>query len=163
MELKAQPGAQAVPRIRQILSAGGSCFLTVTGNSMAPFLHHERDAVVLAAPEERHFARGQILFFERRGGGYILHRVRRVLRDGSLVMNGDAQAWVERIRRDQVVAAVVAVRRKDGSLVDCGSLRWRLRSAMWYPTRPLRPLLFRLRARLRGGRNAGIGGGGTDL
>lgn len=144
MEQRVMEGYRAVPEMERVLAAGASCLLTVTGSSMVPFLHHERDTVVLAKPGKERLKPGQILFFRRRNGTYILHRLRRVEKDGSLLICGDAQTWTERIRLPQVVGVVVAVQRPDGRIVSCDGLSWRLRSALWYPTRPFRPLLFRI-------------------
>ena len=149
MEQKAVPGYQAVPRMEEILSAGGRCLLTVTGTSMTPFLRDNRDTVILAAPVPELLTPGRILFFRRRSGAYILHRIRRVEADGRLRMCGDAQTWTESILPDQAIGAVVGIRRESGRILDCGSLSWRLCSALWYPTRPIRPLLFRLWGTLR--------------
>lgn len=143
MEQRAVPGVQAVPRMEEILSSGGRCNLTVTGSSMVPFLRHERDTVVLAQATDALLRPGRILFFRRQDGTYILHRLRRVEKDGSFRICGDAQRWTERIWRSQVIGAVVAVRRQSGRVVDCDGFFWRLCSALWYPTRPLRPTLFR--------------------
>lgn len=151
MEQRAVPGAQAVPRMEEILSSGGRCGLTVTGSSMVPFLRHERDTVVLAPATGELLTPGRILFFQRQDGTYILHRLRRVEKDGSFCICGDAQRWTERIRPEQVIGVVVAVRRQSGRVVDCGGFFWRLCSALWYPTRPLRPLLFRIWAAGRKG------------
>lgn len=144
MDQGAQAGSQAVPRMEEILRGGATCLLTVTGYSMVPFLRHGRDAVILAQPTRERLRPGRILFFRRPGGDYILHRLRRVERDGSLILCGDAQSWTERIRPSQIIGAAVAVRRETGRVVDCGSFSWRLCSALWYPTRPIRPLLFRI-------------------
>ena len=137
-------GYRAVPEMEKILAAGASCLLTVTGSSMVPFLHHGKDAVVLAKPGKEGLKPGQILFFRRGNRTYILHRLRRVEKDGSLLICGDAQTWMERIQRSQIIGVVVAVQRPDGRIVSCDSFSWRLRSALWYPTRPFRPLLFRI-------------------
>ena len=142
-------GAKAVPQMERILASGASCRLTVTGSSMVPFLHHGRDGVILAPPTQDRLKPGRILFFRRNTGAYILHRLRRVERDGSFLICGDAQRWTERIRRSQVIGVVVAVQRENGRVVSCDGFFWRLCSALWYPTRPFRPQLFRAWAAVR--------------
>lgn len=149
MEQRVMEGSQAVPQMEKILASGASCLLTVTGSSMVPFLRHGQDTVVLAPPTPERLKPGRILFFRRETGTYILHRLRRVEKNGSFQVCGDAQRWTERVWRPQVIGVVVAVRRKDGRMVDCGGLSWRLRSALWYPTRPFRPQLFRIWAAIR--------------
>lgn len=150
MEHTAMPASEAVPQIIEILERGQQCMLTVTGSSMLPFLRHKKDAVVLAKPEPQMLRRGRVVFFQRESGAYILHRIRRVEKDGSLCINGDAQAWTEHIRPEQVLAVVVAIRRKSGRILDCNGILWRGLSALWYPTRPIRgqllPICFHVRA-----------------
>lgn len=138
-----------VDNMTELLSQGQRCLLTVTGSSMLPFLRHERDAVLLAQPGPGDLKRNRIVFFRRQEGCYILHRIRRVLPDGTLVMCGDAQAWTERIGREQVLGAAVAVRRRDGRIRDLSAPVWRLAAALWYPTRPIRPWLISMAVRLR--------------
>lgn len=132
------PGSEAVPRIMEILNRGDGCFLTVTGQSMLPFLRHGRDAVLLESVRPEKLTRGRVVFFQRATGEYVLHRIRRRNKDGSLLINGDAQDWTERIRQEQVLAVAAAVKRPGGKLEDCNGLGWRLKSALWYPTRKAR-------------------------
>lgn len=56
------------------LSCGEKVFLTVTGNSMLPFLADGRDRVVLQRIEKRP-KKGDIIFYRRKNGAYVLHRV----------------------------------------------------------------------------------------
>lgn len=75
------------------LSCGEKVMLTVTGNSMLPFLRDGRDSVVLGKLEKPP-KRGDIVFFKRANGAYVLHRV--VKRKGDLYyFSGDAQRVVE--------------------------------------------------------------------
>lgn len=136
------PGKIVVPQILQILSRGESCLLTVTGASMLPFLRHKKDSVLLSAPQEKDIAVGRIVFFQRLDGCYILHRIRRIRKDGSLLICGDAQSWTEVISPNQILAVVTAVQRQSGRMVSVRSLGWRMASALWYPTRPLRRWLL---------------------
>ena len=120
--------------------------LLVTGTSMVPFLRHEKDHVRLAPPTGDYRV-GQILLFHL-GDRLILHRLRKK-RDGKLVMNGDGQCHCEVILPEQVVAVGTHVIRRSGRVISCKSPGWRLLSALWYPTRPLRPRLLRLAAGLK--------------
>ena len=114
--------------------------LIVTGSSMLPFLKHELDTVWLVRVEGK-LHRGQILFFRRTNGSMVLHRIRRILPDGCIVVNGDAQVWCEVVCPEQAVAVVSAVTR-DGKMRRTDSLITKIRDAFWYPTRPFRPLIF---------------------
>ena len=135
-------GSDFLPELVQILSSDGRVFLTVSGSSMRPFLKHGRDIVCLQTCTDKDIKRGQILLYKRLDQSLILHRVRKCLPDRKAVMNGDGQAWCETISFDQVVAVVISVERK-GRHIACDRLRFRLWNAFWYPTRALRPMLFK--------------------
>ncbi len=115
--------------------------LLVTGSSMLPFLKHKRDTVWLVKSTE--YRHGQILLFRRINGTFVLHRIRKIFPDGSMLVNGDAQSWCETVSPEQAVAVVCAVTVR-GKKRDCSSLFMRCRDALWYPTRPVRPVLFRI-------------------
>lgn len=126
-----------LPEIR----GGGSFVLTVTGSSMAPTLHPGRDAVLLEEADA--VKTGDILLFQRPTGEFILHRCIRI-RGDKLTMNGDAQSWSEEIDLSQVRAK--ATKR-------CRAGKWQnfssLYAALWRHTRPFRPALLKLKAKLR--------------
>ena len=126
------------------ISAGGRICLVVTGYSMAPFLKHGRDVVYLRAWKDKDLKRGQILLFQRSDHALVLHRIRKRFSDGKLLMNGDAQAWCETISTEQVLAVVSSVERK-GRHISCNSICFLLWNWLWYPTRPIRPVLRKLR------------------
>lgn len=131
--------------IREILSQGGSFLLTVTGTSMLPTLTPGRDQVELTAPEK--LKAGDIIFFRRPAGAYILHRIIRT-DGGSLTVNGDSQTWTETVEVPQVAGVVRRILR-DGKWIDADSLPFRAYSRLWPMTRPVRPALIRIRHLLR--------------
>ncbi|MBP3368030.1 MAG: S24/S26 family peptidase [Clostridia bacterium] len=124
-----------------ILASGGVFPLVVTGSSMLPFLKEGRDTVILQKADK--LCRGQIVFFRRNSGEFILHRVRRKYPNGRLLVNGDAQSWCELIRSECVLAEVISIERR-GRTIDPNGFTSRLLRMLWYPTRPVRPLIFRL-------------------
>lgn len=138
------PGKVIAPQLTDAISAGGRICLVVTGSSMTPFLKHERDRVCLCAWEEKDRKCGQILLFQKPNQSLVLHRIRKCLPDGKLLMNGDAQRWCETISAEQVLAVVSSVERK-GRHISCSSIWFWLWNWLWYPTRPIRPILFKLR------------------
>ena len=123
----------------EILDSGAILPLTVTGSSMLPFLRHRRDTVHLRKTDSPR--RGQILFFRRANGEFVLHRLRRILPDGRFLMNGDAQDWCEVITREQVLAEVIMITRNGKSRNPCGPGA-QILNCLWYPTRHIRPLIW---------------------
>lgn len=135
-ELLATPGVEALP-------------VTISGNSMAPFLKHGRDTVFLARIKEP-IKRGDMILYRRPSGAYILHRVYKVKND-SLTMIGDAQITLEPgIPTANAAAIVTAVTRK-GKRLTKGSPVWLFYEKLWLALVPIRPFIFRLRAFLKHG------------
>ncbi len=132
-----------MPVLRELLAQGQSVSLTVTGESMSPFLRHGRDQIRLAAvtaPPQR----GDMVFFRRRNGQYIMHRVLRRMPDGNYAIIGDGQQQVEfPIAPEQIFAVVTQVCRK-GVWLGPESFWWRFFAGPWLTLLPLRPLLRRM-------------------
>lgn len=104
------------------LSCGEKVALTVTGNSMLPFLADGRDKVVLQKIEKLP-KKGDIVFYRRKNGAYVLHRV--VKRRGELFyFSGDAQLRVEGpVGKGQLLAVCKEVER-DGKTIKSNSISW---------------------------------------
>ena len=132
-----------MPVLRELLAQGQSVSLTVTGERMSPFLRHGRDQIRLAAvtaPPQR----GDMVFFRRRNGQYIMHRVLRRMPDGNYAIIGDGQQQVESpIAPEQIFAVVTQVCRK-GVWLGPESFWWRFFAGPWLTLLPLRPLLRRM-------------------
>lgn len=134
-------------RLLPLLERGGEVPLRVTGTSMVPFLRDRRDTVYLRSPALCPPRTGDILFFRRLDGVWVLHRLFRPLSDGRLLINGDAQTWFETIRPEQIAGVAVKLRRDAGPVRPVrrrGALAlWKL----WRALLPVRPGLLRLLGR----------------
>lgn len=116
---------------------GGFVPVVVTGNSMNPFLVNGRDVVWLSACGEKDFKKGKILLFKQDDEKLVLHRLRKILPNEELLMNGDAQIFCEKIKKNQVIAVAVWVERQNKKR-RCRSRR------VWQMLMPLRPYMMRL-------------------
>ncbi|MEQ2455831.1 S24/S26 family peptidase [Flavonifractor hominis] len=136
-------------RLLPLLQAGAEVPLVVTGESMRPFLRDRQDTVFLRGREFVPIRNGDILFFRRGNGQWTLHRFCRKCADGTLVVNGDAQTWTERIRPEQVAGVAVRIRR--GERPPVSARRWPGGVIVWLWTllRPVRPYLLAGLSRLR--------------
>lgn len=120
--------------------------IPVAGNSMVPFLHHG-DMVCLDLVDSP-LKRGDIILYQRVGGRYILHRIMKVCKDGSLRIVGDAQQEIEILPSTTMVCArATSVRHKDKTYTP-KTLRWWLYAHLWLRLRPFRYLLMGLRRKL---------------
>ena len=138
-----------LPVLMELLEQGESVSLTVTGNSMSPFLVHGRDTVYLSRLT-RPVRRGDVLLYRRENGNYVLHRVFKAGPE-SLTMIGDAQTILEPgIQPEQVIAIVTRVERK-GKPLGPGSFWWGFFEKIWIRIIPLRRGICRLYSWIRSG------------
>lgn len=140
---KTVPLAELYPIIAEVLDGGGQFTITITGNSMSPFVYEYRDQAVFAAVEGRRIRRGDIVFYQRDSGQFVMHRVYDVGPDGVMSIAGDAQWTLETgVRPDQLRAFVVRVVRK-GKEVSCEKGMWH-RLMTLYLVRFRHPRMVRL-------------------
>ncbi len=124
-----------------LLTEGIAPPLPVVGGSMGPYLVSGRDAVILAPLRNRQPRTGDICLYRRDNGVYILHRIVGRRRD-TYTFAGDAQ--VEReygIRRDQILACVVAVVRKGKK--HAGGFWWHFFRTVWIVLLPWRSKIIK--------------------
>lgn len=138
---------ETLPRIQAILQSGQVCRLVVTGNSMLPFLRHEKDAAILA-PYQGNARRGDILFYSRAPQICVLHRVQKICKDGTLLLCGDAQSQLEPVQPQQIIAGVSHIER-NGRQISCRQFPLRAAICLWQLLRPIRPYLLVLLRKLR--------------
>ena len=136
------------PVIVDLLKSGQTARITVTGNSMNPFLKADRDSVELSKTSFREIRMGDIVLVKRTNGIYVLHRVCKKTKD-SFFMVGDAQQWIEGpLQPEQLVAKVISVRRKDRE-IPCNNIVWGVLSWAWLKLRIFRYKIFRVNALLK--------------
>lgn len=142
--------AEYMSALRELTEQGHEVSITISGNSMAPFLVHLRDSVTFGLPK-RSLKRGDLVFYQRDSGQFVCHRIFKVRQDDYYLI-GDAQTMPEGpIRREQIFALVTAVRRK-GKVLTPGDFCWAFFEKIWIRILPLRlPLLrvYRLWRRFR--------------
>ena len=115
--------------IREILSSGGEFRLYPHGTSMLPLLRQGIDSVALRSLD-RPPRKFDILFYKRRDGSYILHRVKKVTKDG-LVLWGDNHTMLEYgVHNDMIIGYAARIFRGETEL-NCQSLRYRAYLRIW--------------------------------
>lgn len=116
--------------------------LRVSGNSMSPFLVHDRDTVYLTRPKGPPRV-GDMVLYRRESGAYILHRVCRVEGERFCAV-GDAQTEIERgLAAEQIIAVVCRAVRK-GRRQAPGRFWWEFFARLWVRVIPCRPALVRV-------------------
>lgn len=152
MEKKTINTREYVGLLKQLVEEGETVSMRIVGSSMSPFLIHDRDLITFKAPE-RELKKGDMVFFQRESGQYVMHRIYAVKPDG-YYMVGDAQTEIEGpIRREQIFAVIIKVRRKD-KWMDPGDFWWNFFERVWINIIPVRKavvvfysLVYKLRGR----------------
>lgn len=102
---------EMAPLIQEILAESGEVSFVSAGTSMLPTIRDRQDTVTLVKPQGK-LKKGDIPFYRRDNGQYILHRVVYVNGD-TYVMCGDNQ-WENEynIRHDQIIGVLQSFDRK---------------------------------------------------
>lgn len=122
--------------LKEQVEQGKEASMIITGNSMAPFLLHSRDTVYFRKPF-RKLRRGDIVFFIRESGQYVLHRYYKKDKKGYYFI-GDNQTELEGPLSENCVFAVVTRVKRNGRLLDSKSLLWLFFSKIWINMIPIR-------------------------
>jgi len=131
------------PVIIELLNNNQKATITVTGNSMSPFLKEVRDRVELSATSFDEIKRGDIVLIRRVTGCYVMHRVYKKEKD-CFYMVGDAQEWIEGpLYPNQLIAIVKRVWRKNRE-ISCDNIIWKSLSLLWLCLRNHRYTIFKI-------------------
>lgn len=130
-----------VSMLRELTEQGKEVSLLISGSSMSPFLIHERDYICFKKPE-RELKKGDMVFFQRENGQYVMHRIWKKKKDG-FYMAGDGQQEIEGpIKREQIFAIITKVQRK-GKWMGPGSFWWEFFEHVWIHLIPVRWILMK--------------------
>ena len=130
-----------VGMLKELTEEGREVSMLIAGSSMSPFLIHERDMIYFKKPD-RELKKGDMVFFQRRNGQFIMHRIWKVRPEGYYIV-GDAQTQIEGpVERDQIFARITKVRRK-GKWLEPGDFWWEFFEHVWLHMIPFRHVLMR--------------------
>ncbi len=116
--------SEMLPVIEEMLKADGKVTFIPEGVSMQPVIIGGSDSVTIKKPEGR-LKKYDACLYRRENGGFVLHRVIKVMPD-SYVMSGDNQYANEKgIRDEQIIGILVSVN-KNGKEIECGSFFFKL-------------------------------------
>lgn len=140
MKVRRLPMEQFGPILEEQIRSGAAS-LPVTGSSMLPMLREGRD-IVLLVPVEGVPRRGDVLFYRRMNGQYVLHRLIRMEDENTCLCCGDNQWQRELLPLSCVLARVERVRRA-GKQYDLNTCKiYRLYATIWTALFPVRrPIL----------------------
>ena len=125
--------------LRELTEQGKEVSLIISGNSMSPFLMHERDVIYFKKPD-RKLRRGDMVFYQRKTGQFVMHRIWKVKEDGFYIV-GDAQKEIEGpVQQEQIFALITKVMRK-GKWLGPGDFWWEFFEKIWIRIVPIRGLI----------------------
>lgn len=130
---------QYVSMLRSLVEEGKDVSLLISGSSMTPFLVHHRDTILFGQPN-RELRKGDMVFYQRRDGRFVMHRIYKVKPEGYYIV-GDAQTEIEGpVERDQIFALVKKAQRK-GKWIGPENFWWKFFEKVWINLVPIRPFL----------------------
>ena len=133
--------ADFYPLIQEKLDQGGTFSLTVTGQSMYPFILGNRDQVTLSPVTDK-LKKNDLPFYRRANGQFVLHRIVKVEKDGTYTCCGDHQWWREKgLKHEQMIGVATAYVRKGKHLTNRNVL-YRCYRTLWTWVLPWRKYIF---------------------
>ena len=136
-----------VSMLRELVREGKEVSMLITGSSMSPFLLSHKDTICFRAPN-RKLRRGDMVFFERENGQFVMHRICRVRPEGYYIV-GDAQTEIEGpVKEEQIFAVITKVNRR-GKWIGPENFWWKFYAHVWLKVIPLRPLITKVYRALR--------------
>ena len=133
------PMKELVPIIKELIGQGKEVILTARGSSMRPMVKNVRDAIILSAFSGE-VSVGDVILYERKSGGFVLHRVVEVCEDNTLVLMGDFQHIRENgIEKSQIIAVLSGIIRKDKTYM-CSSPKYQRYAGFWTKSKIVRRL-----------------------
>ena len=142
--------AQYVSAFRDLTEAGKEVSMRIAGNSMSPFLIHERDFISFREPD-RKLKKGDMVFFQRDNGQFVMHRIWKIKPEGYYIV-GDAQQDIEGpVQEAQIFALITKVQRK-GRWIGPGDFWWDFFEKIWIRMVPFRRVIVGSYTLIRGKR-----------
>lgn len=140
MKTKVVDTREYVSVLKDLVDEGRTVSLLIAGNSMSPFLVHERDYIFFKKPEKP-LKKGDMVFFQRDTGEYVMHRIYRV-KNKKYYIVGDAQTIIEGpVREEQIFAKIISVKRKNKQ-IGPGNFWWEFFEHFWINVIPLRKTII---------------------
>lgn len=134
-EIKQVKLSEMFPLIEEKLALGGKVTFYPKGTSMLPLIRQGKDRVTLKKQEEP-LRKNDVVFYRREDKSFILHRLVKILSDGTYVMCGDNQTVFETGIKDNNVIGVMTGVYRGEKFVSADDFSYRL----YVRTLPLRRL-----------------------
>ncbi len=115
--------------IRAVLDSGGEFRLYPRGTSMLPLLRQGIDSVVLVKPN-KNLKKGDIPFYIRSDGKYVLHRIVKA-RNDCYTLCGDNQTALEEGITDENIIGVVSKIYRGNKVITTNNIPYKIYLFIW--------------------------------
>lgn len=132
-----------IPVLIDIINQGKEVNFLITGSSMAPFLCHKRDSIIISKPN-RPLKKGDMVFYTRENGQYVMHRIHHIDSNGNLYMIGDNQTEIEGPLPKECVFGIIHKIIRKGKVMDPSHFWWIFFEKVWINIIPLRRIFIKL-------------------
>ena len=122
--------------LKEQVENGKEVSMVIAGNSMSPFLEHGRDSIYFSAPSSSP-KRGDIAFFQREDGQYVVHRLVKKDKSGCYFL-GDNQTNIEGPLPENSIFAIVTKAKRKGRIIGPKSFIWFFFKHIWINIVPFR-------------------------
>ena len=129
-----------VSNLKQLIEVGHEVVITVAGWSMEPFLRNAQDRVLIKKPVAP-LRSGDIVFYQRETGQFVLHRIYKKKPEG-YYLKGDHLLDVEGPIAEAAIFAIVAEVERNRRWISTEALSWKTACALWRMLYPVRKLAY---------------------
>ena len=105
------PTTELAPIICEFLNQGKNVVLTARGNSMRPMLRNLKDNLTISPCNPSELLVGDVVFYKRKSGIFVVHRIIGCLPSGEYLLMGDFQLRVEKVNTSQILGKVTSFTR----------------------------------------------------
>ncbi len=102
------PMKELGPIICEFLNSGKNVEITARGNSMRPMLKNLKDRLTISPVNTGELSVGDVIFYRRESGVFVVHRIVDKCENGNLILMGDFQVAKEEITPSAVLGKVTA-------------------------------------------------------
>lgn len=126
--------------LKELIESGKEVSLLISGSSMSPFLIHHRDMIWIKKPD-RDLHTGDMVFYQRKTGAFVMHRIHHRDSNGLFWIIGDAQTEMEPVEEECIFGLITKVQRK-GKQIMPGDFWWEFFEHIWIRMVPMRRWLI---------------------
>lgn len=127
------------PIMEEKIKNGETFSFKAAGVSMLPYIRGGTDIVTLG-PIDSDLKKNDVIFYQRKSGQFVLHRIIKISSKNNFFLCGDNQFRIEKnIARSQILARLVKIEKKDRTLLPRD-----LQSQLWCKILPIRRLILKV-------------------